>query len=387
MSNAFSEALTARDPETIREQMLDDAGTEGADVAGMDPMSVTTALFSLDARAQSKAEQLRATIVRGGFPQLATEAGSDWVDQVCFGWYQEIRIPASFAVWRWNVTCGANAGPYTLAPESRELVAVADDGTLFENTNPELVSIPSGGTVSVQFSARVAGVSGNQLSGAVTKFVAKKPGLRITNVGGTSVSAARDAETDDQYITRCFGKWAAKGAGYNRQAFDYLIPFFEPNVTRWFVRDDNPSGPGTVAIYLANAAGPASAPEVAAVLAGLTARKQQPVGTGVVRVYPAVAHIVTVVGTLFHDGTNPGILGDGIAALGILSSQWPMGDDAVELPVEIVTGALMGGRFDRYKVPGFSGATDVDLTSPVADVDFLPQDVLQFDVAGLVVSP
>ncbi|HEV8462080.1 MAG TPA: baseplate J/gp47 family protein [Gaiellaceae bacterium] len=384
MSNAFADALTARDPETIREQMLSDAATEGADVAGFDAMSITTAQFSLDARAQSMAEQLRVVLVKAGLPHLAKDSGSDWVDQVCFGFYQEKRIPALPAVWSWTVTCSAHAGPYTLAPESRELVAVADDGTLFENTNPEAVVIPSGGSAPVQFTCRTPGIVGNQLAGAVTRFVAKKPGLRITNVGGTSVTGGRDAESDDQYIARCFGKWAVLGAGYTRAAFNYLIPLYAPTVTRWFVRDDNPFGPGTVGVWLANAAGPASDGEVAAVLAGLTARDRQPLGTSTVRVLKATAHVIMVVGTIFNDGTNAAILGDAVDALGLLSSQWDLGQT---MPVELVTGVLMGGRFDAFKVPGFTGATDVDLTSPIADTDLLPFEVLQFNVAGLVTSP
>lgn len=379
----FLQALTARDPETIRQQMLSDASTSGADPAGFDAMAVATALFSLDARAQSSAEALRVQLVNAGFAHLASESGPDWLDACLFGAYQEKRLPGTSAVWDWTVTCGASAGPYTIEPMSGELIALADDGTLFASANPTAVTIPSGGSAPLRFACRSAGIVGNQISGAVTRFVARKPGLRITNVGGTLVTAGTDPESDALYLARCFGKWGALGAGWTAAAFDYLIPLFAPTVTRHYVRDDNPFGPGTTGLWLANAAGPSTTDEVSAVQTGLDARDRHPLGSSTLKVIAAPAHTVAITGTLWSDGTNATLLGSATAALAALASKFPLGG---MLPQELVEGVLLGGAFSEYGLLGFSGAVDVDLTAPAADVIMLPAEVLQFDVSGLVVT-
>jgi hypothetical protein len=378
---SFLDALTARDPETIRLQMMADAGAMNVDTKAAEVVALMVALFSLDARAQAKAEALRVQIVNAGFPHLAPLAGDDWVDACLFGFFAEKRIGATTTVWSWPVSCAANAGPYTIGAGTRELVAVADDGTLFESTNPTAVTIPSGGSAFVQFTCRTGGLAGNQISGAVTRFISTKPGLSVTNVGGVAVAAGRDAELNTEYLARCLGKWAALGAGYTKQAFDYLIPLYAPTVTRWFVNDANPFGPGTIGLWLANAAGPATVDEVAAVFNGLNGPARKPLGTGLLQAFPAVARVVHVAGTLFPDGTNSALLASVTSALNVLQARWKIG---ALLPVELLDGVIMGGGYPQFAVPGFSGISDYAPISPLTDTVLLPYEVLSLTISLVV---
>lgn len=393
----YQEAITASTEAAIRDANLAAAAALGVNVAGWDDVAPQRAIFTLDARALKAHQDIRVALAKAGYLQAAAEVGDDFFDEA-LTWYDEARIQATRAVWTFRVTCAATAGPYTIGQSSGELVAVANDGTEFANTNDQAITITAGSTVSMQFTASQPGTSGNQAAAAVTKLVVGKPGLSVTNASPATLDApARDQETTSEAIPRVLGKWSSIGAGWTADSFDYWIPKWSPTVTGWRVRDDNPLGPGSVQVILRSAAGVASGGQIAAVSAGAAASDFKPWGTTALGVASAVAKTVTITGTLYGDGTNGNLLANAKAALDLVQAKFPIGGDADgKIRFDLIRAVLMGGAWPSSAplevngkmivLPGFTGAKYLDLSSPTGDTSLAYNEFVSFSHAGLVLG-
>jgi uncharacterized phage protein gp47/JayE len=130
------------------------------------------------------------------------------------------------------------------------------------------------------------------------------------------------------------------------------------------VRDDNPNGPGSVDVYLANPVGPASPAEVKAVRAYLASLKA--LGTGPLRCFPATLLKVPLVASL-RNATNPNAIPEAIQRLVALQSDYPLGEP------------LFRSRLIDELVDVPSGTIDVRLTSPAKDVQPARTDAIVFE--------
>jgi hypothetical protein len=393
MTTTYAEATTARTAAEILTENLDAAAAEGVNVAGFDTFSPTRAQFEIEARAMAAAEGIRVKLAQAGYLTTAALAGEDFFDEaITFydldnGYGGKGRIPATYATWSIPIVCDANNGPYTIATNSHELIAQADDGTLYQSTNVSPVDLPTGTTTFVQFTATTLGTVGNQTPGAIGHLVVAAPGLTIsTIVTHVQTVFARDKETTTEATRRALGKWATLGAGWTRDAFDYLIPLFAPTVTRWLVRDDNPNGPGTIEVVLANAGGPSTSDENTAVLAGLGSAAKMTLGTGGLSVISAVTKTVSITGTIYSDGTNQFLLANCINNLQFLARNFPIGGDEDNfLRVALVIEVAMGGEVAAYDTPGFSGAKNFAFGGGYpADEPIAADEVVVFTYGSLV---
>jgi hypothetical protein len=295
---------------------------------------------ALLARASSPttARGLRAWLVSQGYaPADAAAIASSWIDALILAWFDELRIPALAAVW--DVPMVASAP--TIVGAASALVLQADDGTLFVSAQAADVTLGASPAL-VRFRARAAGVVGNVSPSTITRIIAAPATVSISGAA-TLVTAGRDAEGDEAAIARCLGKWVRLGAGWTAAAFDYLIPTAAPTITRWLVRDDNPFGAGTVGVWLANAAGPATPTEVTSVLAYLARRDVRPLGSGGVYVVTANAVAVALSVTILGDGSNPTLAADAQRAIEALADACPVGPFV--LVSEVLNAVTMGGEF------------------------------------------
>jgi hypothetical protein len=389
----YAEATTARTKAEILSTNLDAAADEGVNVAGFDNFSPTRAQFEIEARAMAAEEGIRVQLAQAGYLATAPLAGEDFFDQA-LTWYDldngfggKGRIPATYAVWSLPIVCDATNGPYTLAANSKALIAQALDGTLYESTNESAVTLATSSTTYVRFTATTIGTAGNQTAGNIGHLVVAEPGLTISSIATHAQAVfARDKETTTEATRRALGKWATLGAGWTRDAFDYLIPLFAPEVTRWIVLDDNPNGPGTIEVVMANANGPSSPAENAAVLAGLGSAAKMTLGTGGLSVISATPKIIPVAATIYGDGTNPDLLTDCIANLEAFERAFPIGGDEDHyLRIALIVEVAMGAEVAAYGVPGFPGATNFVFDGGYpSDALMASSEVLSFNYAGLV---
>jgi hypothetical protein len=338
-------------------------------VSGWPDAAPQRALVENDARALAFETTVRANLAKTASPATCADAGDSWVD-AAVAWFDldntaggKGRIPASKAAWDVPFLCTSVAAPIVV-DNTTTLQVQASDGTIFEaaQTTPVVLSAPIY-KATVRLVARKAGTTGNVTPGQIVKIISGPAGLQIDGSGAqVLVAAARDQETSAEYIRRGLGRWATLGAGWTLASFDYLIPRFAPTITRWAIRDDNPLGPGTTKVTIANAAGGALSAEIAAVQTGLGARNVKVLGSAALTVVGATPHSKAISATLVTDGTNPNVVAQASAALMALGRAFPLG--VATLTVDLVRAVLMGARVDTATVPAGSASTLITVGLP-----------------------
>lgn len=392
MTATYLEARTPKTATELRASAL--AALTGAPVAGWSENAPQRRLVDNFSERLAEETVIRALLAKTVSPQEAVAAGRDWVRAI-ISWFGEDFTPAQAAVWDVTLTVAPAEAPLVL--DGATVVQLqATNGEIFTlaATSSVLLSSASAPTAYqgvLRFAARAAGTAGNVSPSSITKIISGPAGLSIVGTP-TLYTAGADEESSEAAIKRCLGKWARLGAGWTAAAFDYFVPTARPSLTRWRLRDDNPLGPGTVLAILANAAGPATAPEVAAVQSYCGARDVKSLGSGQFTAQAAVADTLAIAVALKSDGTNAALASDAAAALAALCAAFPIGP--ATLDDTLVAAVVLGGSFASIPVvagaetvtitpalPGFSGAIGIDSITLAA-----PHDVPNGRVLGAIIS-
>lgn len=367
MAATYTEATTARTAEQIKTAILDDLAARGVDANGFHDYSVERALPEIEATALASEEALRVAIVKAGaLDPAATLSDPAWLRRLAKSVFRIDWNPARKALRSCRLTNTASGGPYTFDP--RTLRASTASGTTFQSTDGgTLLATPGAILEPITFECDTAGTIGN--AAPISKLITQFPGVTITDLG--LVTAGTDDESNTLLIQRCDGRWGTIGKGGLSSAAIYNAIAAAPTITRVFIRDDNPFGPGTSGIYLANASGPATVDEVAAVNSDLAGRKQ--LGVPLPIAFAAPAHIVQVTATLYLDGSNANAATDAAAALQALASVF----QGSILYSELIRSVLMGAAFPLLGLAGFRGVINVSLALPAGDTVLSSGEVLQ----------
>jgi len=378
----YAQAAATQTAAQIRDSLLlPQLAAAGSPVQGLPTSSPDRGIIEAEANFLATEAQLRAGVAATISPDTVVTQGSSWVDAV-MGWFQLPdgqggigRLPALQAVWTIGLNIPSTMGSLTLSPG--DIVQIqALTGQIFNLVlvAPVVLNSASSYKATCAFQARMSGnVAGNPTPGTLTNIITGPAGLGVDGgVTQVNLSPGTDAESDYAYVKRGLGRWAALGAGWTDQAFDYLIPLLSPTVTRWRVDSANPFGPGTTGVYLADPTGPASGGEVAAVQLGLAAPNVRPNGSGQVVVVAATAYNDTITVTVKGDGSNPTLAADITTAISALTAQLPLGPIYVTVGflVELCLGKAFTGTtaFQTsagayaelpFVLPGFGGAVAV----------------------------
>jgi len=374
----YEEAITTKDATTLQSELTTDLAAEGVTLTGFSPTSAERGLIALDARALATEQEIRAEVTKAGLlvdVELRDEA---WVDQKIFNFFRVARLLETKAKHIFTLTNqSATGGPYTIAPLSREAMAL--DGTKFRNLTGGTLRAGVGETLQLEFEALVAGLSGNIGPGEIYKILGGTlPAVDITNISNSQTFVARRRETNREYLERALARWGTLAAGGHPAAVSFRILSGVETITKIGVRDDNPNGPGSVDVFLANASGPATTQECTAAQAVFG--PYEPLGSrGLWRYLPAVARNVAVTGDIELDGSNANAIANAEAALALLVAQWPM-KAGQKLDDTLVWGIVRGGGFEEFSIPGFRGVKDADMDAPLDDVILDVGEVLTFTV-------
>lgn len=383
-TSTYEEATTPVTQAEIAETLLDLMAQQGADVAGFPDTSPQMALVQGDAALIANLSETTAALANTASPRRAKRAGASWVD-VTAEWYDVEREPAIAAVW--DIPVMAVGVPVTIEAGSKKVVFQAESGVFFENTNAAALVLSAGQSGTLRCTCRTAGVAGNVSPGSIAYITSAPAGLAL-DVGGTQtlVTSGADAQSDDAVIGITEARWGTLGRAWNRDAINYWVPKSAPTVTRWRIRDDNPDGPGTSRVKLANASGPATVGEIAAVNTKLQAIK--PIGSAALVVSAASSHALAVTAVL--DATTAA---KSLAQYNLeqLLNAYPMGACTVE--VDLVRAVLMGAGYDpainpitidangtpetlSLSLQGFSGVTSITSLSLASDEVLADGEVL-----------
>jgi uncharacterized phage protein gp47/JayE len=243
-------------------------------------------------------------IAKGG---LLEWAEGDWLTLLADDFYDVQRTPATRARHTVRLTCAASAGPYTLT--ASQVWLATDSGVRFRSVTGGVLA--SGSYLDITVEAELAGTSGNVAGGTITSLVTSLAGVTATNTATTVLAV--DEELDPELRQRCRDKWAsvapqdaAPGGTYR-----YWARKASSSVTRVYVDDNNPDGPGSLRVYLAGNAGPVASDVSNAVNAVLQQRRA---AKAIVATLSAVERVCTMTGTVYVSGTDSGAAATAIEA-------------------------------------------------------------------------
>ena len=368
----LAEALSSKTAAELLPEILADLEAEGASVNGFSPYSVNRAMPALAARARAYEQVTRATVIENGFLDRVDDKDPAWIDVDVEGFFQVTRLRATKALHSFRLINTTSGGPYEIEPKTLE--ASTSDGIKFRNANTTRKTLAAGNTstLDIEFEASEAGISGNVAPGDIVKLTTPIPGVDIVNLPGSLIRAALDTETNRQYVERALSRWGTLAAGGHDEAIKFNAKKAVPTITRIGVRNDNPFGPGSVGVYLANAPGAATPQEVAAVAAALA--PLEPLGSGEYRYLAATEVNVALNALLELDGTNTSAPTNAAQAFQKIAAQWPMGTGKLDLA--LIYGVLRGGAYEEFGLNGFGGVKGVILNAPTAATLLTAQQVL-----------
>jgi len=205
-----------------------------------------------------------ADITEAGFNE--TSSGG-YLTLLSASHYDNDREEAGYTEGLIELVAAPGSGPYSVI--ASQLVAV-DSVNGFTYRNTGAFTIPAGGTVSATFKAETAGADRDVAPNTILELQTPLAGVTINNPipsGATSWITVNgsDEETDDELRERNRAKWALLSPARPSLAYASLAREAAASVTRAFVDDQNPRGPGTVDVYIAGASGELSSAVVSTV--------------------------------------------------------------------------------------------------------------------------
>jgi uncharacterized phage protein gp47/JayE len=316
------------------------------------------ALVQTVARVHSALTQTRVTLALSRFSDTATD---DWLELLSDDAFDNRKNKAVATQLLVQLSDPQGVGPFTFVPS--QLVVSDELGHTYRNITGGMLA--PNGTATLTFKAEIAGAASQPSSLVLATPIA---GIVTTQLGDPFV-VGTDDEPDPRLRTRNRTKWSTLAYAAPVDAYKAQALAASPNVTRVFVDDLNPRGPGTIDLHIAGAAGdhvlPSSvAADVYNYIEGITdGIVRRPVKVDL-QVFVALASNVPITATITRDKqhTDDAIITATLIALDTLIAQAEIGG-TVQL-ANIYT-AIMG----------VAGVKNVTITVPTTDVRIAAQRV------------
>lgn len=370
---SLSDLLTEQRKEQVLEALLAVMGALDLPVTAWQEVNPLRQVAEAVSEIYGDASEAVGSIVRGGFLGLAESA---WLTLLTKYNYETERKPATFARVEAPLTAAPTAGPFTIG--ERTTWASTTDGRRFVNATGG--TLPLGGTLTLEWEAEHAGAEHNIADGDLTVMVTQLAGVTVNNPGPNSLlEAGVEEELDERLEERARQQWGTLGIPTADGLEAWAIEASE-GVTRAGVDDQNPDGPGTVRVYVANDDGAALAGAIAEVQAfyddGRTPVSAQ------YTALPAVELPVTVTATVYaHSTLAPTVLQCEQAIAGYFR-QLDIGGDVIPA---LAPARLFVDQIERALL-ALPGVITVTLTAPAADVAMQNHEVAVPVISVSVVS-
>lgn len=245
-------------------------------------------------------------IAQGGLLDLAPLA---WLQLLAPSAYQNTPNPAVFARIRVRLTNSLGT-PYTITPGMLWVAQSANLAARYNSANLTNQTLPGSGTLDLDFLAEFAGATVVTPDGFTANYnISGTPAIVITtplpgvtatllDLGGghPMVVTGTDAEGLVPLRERCRSKWGTLAFAGPAAAYLAWAREADASITKVWVRDDNPSGPGTATVYLAGDAGAVGAAAVTAANNLIQARKPP---TAAITVSSAANASVSIAATVY----------------------------------------------------------------------------------------
>lgn len=386
MTTDLSTLVSARSQVTIRTGIFADLASYQVDIEGQSTTHILRAMPEIVSRIEADGEAAKVSLAKGAFLSTAATltTAPGWMYLLAEDYYDLEVDPAVATLGKMRFAATATAAASTIGVGGMVVrYGVGTAQRLYQNTEP-FTPVP-GDAVLVPMAAQVAGSAGNIGNNATLYLVTAYPGLSVTNppISGTSswiTTRGRDVEALPVLADRCRARWADLAEGTAAEKFARLVRLAFTSagltnpITRIYVDDTNPLGPGSVRIFLATDSGPASVDEVARVQAYIETRWA--VGQGAFVAAAASTLNIAVTGTIKGPTDSASALVQASAALLALEPTYAIGGAVVYL--EQIRSALLTGT---------TGAVNVTLTAPAADTTITAGAIVAFTPVTLSVVP
>jgi uncharacterized phage protein gp47/JayE len=384
----FEELLNPKSFATLTDElkeMIRARATADPDAWGLNSWfdgSTGRTLQEIEAFVVADWETALVKIVGSGF--LETSEGG-WLTKLASNFFGVERAQSVALLGFVRLTAQPGIGPYTV-PENG-ITASAQVGLnqlRYKNTGSAI--IPSGGSVDIPIQAEFAGSSFNLPVGAINKLLVAIPGVSVTNPSGWVIRAGVDEESDTRLRERCRLRFALRAV--NAPADTYKGWVFEASATITKVKVLSvPRTQGSVDVICWGDGPPGSsivtddnlvpAPYPSNYTPGTVnayVQLRRPIGADV-RVYQATELVVPLVGVI-QVKTGYGVLAksQGLERITTLQKALDIGGEDGNVFKSSISEAL----FVRAQ-----NVTNVNLSSPAADLSIAPNQAVTFDVTGL----
>lgn len=292
MALSLQQLLTPSSEEESLAAIIEILDGFGFTASSWQPGSIQRHLIQVLARLHSDASNTTYAITAGRFNDLAT---GNWLSLKSRSDFDNERIAAVATQVNVQLDDPLNVGPYTIA--MGDSVGVDQDGNTYRNIAAGTLTL--GGTLTLLYQAEVAGSASFpttfELATPLAGIIVSLPVDAIQLVGA-------DAEDDERLRERNRKKWAS--LAYAAPADAYIAWALEASaaVTRAWVDDLNPRGPGTLDVYVAGPTGavdPSVLVDVSDYIEGNTdGISRRPLGSDV-EVFSATSASVNITGTLY----------------------------------------------------------------------------------------
>lgn len=260
----LAELFAVESPTALLSAILGVANSVGLKATSWAEGAFVRTILTVCAYRFSSLSEVQVYIAKGGFLDYAS---SDMLTLLADQVYNVQRIPAVNASGVVTFT-NSTTGNIVIATGSIH-VASSITGKTYTNTTGGTV-LASGGTLDLSIVADVAGSASNAGVGDITVIVNTVLGLTCTNAAPV---LGADEESDADLVSRCHSSLGATSPDGPAQAYDYVakttagvsLPINRTQIS-------SSSVTGNVSIYLANADGVITAPDLALVQADLNTK-------------------------------------------------------------------------------------------------------------------
>ena len=264
----LDDLVTPITPEQALAAELTQATLLGLDVTAWQPVQPARTILAINAAIISGYSGYVNLVAKGGFASYAATLKdsngvpiTSWLDLVSEQVYATTRIPATYATGSVTFTnaSGVTAGPFAVGQ-----LLVANPTTGAQYSNASALSLPPG-TTTATFTALVAGTGSSSAANQITALVTPIVGVTCTNA---SALVGDPAESNEALLARDLAKLGTLSPNGPSQAYyavltgllDPVQPWYSPAMTAPITRVQTLVSPGLVQCYVANAAGPVTAP-------------------------------------------------------------------------------------------------------------------------------
>ncbi len=349
MTTSYATLTTPVTQAAYLAQILATLAAQGFPVTAWQPGNAGRTLAVADATALTDLRAVIADVARGGYLDTAT---GDWLTLLAAGLFDLTRTPAVFAVGSVTLACVATAGPYSITAGA---LVVTDGTRRWRSTNTTTLTLPSSGSLVVNVRAESPGTAYN-VSGSTLLLTPVSPslaGVTVTAASSWLTTSGVAEESDATLRARCRLRWSTLGRGATLEAYQYnALSAGVAAITR--AQAIAGGGDGTVAVYVAQASGAATSPQVATVQTYINSVCP---ATDTPTVTAATAVPINVTATVY------------VAAASNSAANRTLATDAITAYVD---GLAMGNAVVDVARIGASiysaaGIRDVDLSAPASD--------------------